>query len=144
MSTITSIRAVAATAALLAVVGCAGTPRPVPEVAAARALVSQAEQSGASQFASADLESARSRLRVAEQDAKDNKTGLAAQVAQESSADAEVAMARTRAIKSEQALNDVNAGTGTLRSESLRQGQTSAPTQPATIIVVPESTPAQR
>jgi hypothetical protein len=145
MSTITSIRAVAASAALLAAVGCASTPQPLPDVVAARALVSQAEQSDASQFASGDLESARSKLRVADQDSRENKPILAAQMAQESSVDAEVAMARTRAIKSEQALNDVNAGTGTLRSESLRQEQASPPAQPSTVIVVPaDSVPVQR
>jgi len=144
MSTTTGIRAVAASAALLAIVGCAGTP-PVPEVAAAHALVAQAEQSDTSQFASADLESARSKLRIAEQYQKDNKPMLAAQVAQESSVDAEVAMARTRAIKSEQALNDVNAGTGTLRSETQRQNGPMPSSQPSTVIVVPsDSTPAQR
>jgi len=145
MSTLTNIRVVAASATLLAVVGCAGTPRPVPEVAAAHAMVAQAEQSDATQFASSDLEAARSKLRVADQDARDNKPVLAAQMAQESSVDAEVAIARTRAIKSEQALSDVNAGTQTLRSETTRQGvQATTPSGTTVIVVPPDSTPVQR
>lgn len=145
MSTSTRICVVAASAALLSVVGCASTPPPVPEVAAARALISQAEQSDASQFASADLEAARSKLRQADQDAKDSRPILAAQVAQESSVDAEVAMARTRAIKSEQALSDVNAGTQTLRSETIRQGEIAPATPASTVIIVPaNSTTLQR
>ncbi|HWW20826.1 MAG TPA: DUF4398 domain-containing protein [Steroidobacteraceae bacterium] len=121
MSNTSSAHLLAASAALLALAGCVTSPRQLPEVAAARALISQAEQSDASQFASADLESARSKLRQADQDAYDNQPVMAAHRAQESSADAEVAMARTRAIKAEQALAEVNAGTQTLHNETRRQ-----------------------
>jgi hypothetical protein len=115
------VRLVAASALLLAAVGCANTPTSVPDIAGAHALISQAEQSDAQQFASADLESARSKIRQAEQQQHDNKPLIATRLAQEASVDAEVAMARTRALKSEQALADVNAGTQTLRNESMRQ-----------------------
>lgn len=136
--------AAASAAALLAMAGCATTPRQVPEAAAAHALISQAEQSDAPQFASADLESARSKLRLAEQDAHDGKPALAAALAQESSTDAEVAMARTRAIKAEQALAEVNAGTQSLHNETRRQD----PPGTAVIVVPADSTtvvqPTQR
>jgi hypothetical protein len=97
-------------------------------------MISQAEQSDAQQFASADLEAARSKLRQADQDERDNKSVLAAQLATESSVDAEVALARTRAIKAEQALAEVNAGTRTLNNESQRQAP---PT--SSVIVVPSN-----
>jgi len=122
---------VAAAGALLALAACASSPRPVPEVAAARALISQAEQSNAQQFASSDLEAARSKLRQADQDERDNKPVLAAQVATESTVDAEVAMARTRAMKAEQAVSEVNAGNRTLSHETQRQD-----TPPSSVIVV--------
>jgi hypothetical protein len=121
---------VAACAALLAVIGCADR-RPVPEVAAAHALVSQADQSDVSQFASADLEAARSKLHQADEYSHNGKPELAAHLALESSADAEVSIARTRAIKAEQALADANSGTQTLRSESQRTEVTPAPVTPA-------------
>ena len=117
---------VAASVALLALGACATTPRSVPEVSTARAMISQAEQSGAQQFASADLEAARSKLRQADQNERDNKSVLASQQGTEASVYAEVAIARTRAIKAEQALAEVNAGTRTLNNESQRQ--TSPPT----------------
>lgn len=140
------IRLVAASALLLAAVGCASTPTSVPDIAGAHALISQAEQSDAQNFASADLESARSKLRQAEDLQKNDKPLIATQLAQEASADAEVAMARTRAIKSEQALADVNAGTQTLRSESLRQDAQQPSTAPSTVILVPANSamPIQR
>jgi hypothetical protein len=140
------IRLVAASALLLAAVGCASTPTSVPDIAGAHALISQAEQSDAQNFASADLESARSKLRQAEDQQKNDKPLIATQLAQEASADAEVAMARTRAIKSEQALADVNAGTQTLRSESLRQDAQQPGTAPSTVILVPANSamPIQR
>jgi hypothetical protein len=132
MSNIMSVRLALTSAALLAAAGCADN-RPVPEVAAAHALVSQAEQGDAAQFASADLESARSKLQQADDFQHNGKPEMAARLAQESSADAEVALARVRAIKSEQALADVNAGTQTLRNESRRNEM--APPAGNTVIV---------
>jgi hypothetical protein len=146
MAKIPRIRLVAASALLLAAVGCASMPTSVPDIAGAHALISQAEQSDAQNFASADLESARSKLRQAEDQQKNDKPLIATQLAQEASADAEVAMARTRAMKSEQALADVNAVTQTLRSESLRQDATQSTATPSTVIVVPANSapPVQR
>jgi hypothetical protein len=133
MSNTRSISVAAASAALLALAACATAARPVPEVAAAHALISQAEQSGAAQLASADLESARSKAHQADQDAHDNMPALAARLAQEASADAEVAMARTDAIKAQQALAQVNAGTQSLHQEIRREGD--PPT--SSVIVIP-------
>lgn len=124
------MRAAAIPAVLLAAVGCASNPKPVAELAGAHTLVAQAEQSDAQQFASSDLEAARSKLRQADADA-DDKPVLAAQLAQESSVDAEVALARTRALKASQALAQVNTGTQTLRSEAERnQDQPPSPPPP--------------
>jgi len=47
-----------------ALAACASTPDPKPEIQSARALVEQAEQSGAAEFAGKDLEIARDRLRT--------------------------------------------------------------------------------
>jgi hypothetical protein len=127
--TITQARAAAAAAVLAAAVSCASAPRPTADLIGARTLVSQAEQSGAQQFASADLEAARSELRQADLDAKD-KPVLALWRAQEASVDAELALARTRSVKAEQALREVESGTATLRSESERQRSDAAPMSP--------------
>src|ERR1700722_6673177 len=121
----------AAAAAVLASVSCASGPPPNADLVGAHTLVAQAEQSGAQQYASANLEAARSELRQADQDAKD-KPVLAIRLAQESSVDAELALARTRAVKAEQSLREVNSGTASLQSESERERPATAmPAPPA-------------
>jgi len=121
----------AAAAALLASVSCASGPQPHADLVGAHTLVAQAEQSGAQQYASANLEAARSELRQADQDAKD-KPVLAIRLAQESSVDAELALAPTRAVKAEQSLREVNSGTASLQSESERE-------RPATAMPAPSA-----
>jgi membrane-bound lytic murein transglycosylase len=131
MSMIRHARVAAAAAALAVTVSCASGPKPNADLVAAHTLVSQAEQSGAQQYASASLEAARSELRQADQDAKD-KPVLALRLAQESSVDSQLALARTRALKAEQALREVNSGTATLQSESEREHPApAAPMPPA-------------
>ena len=131
MSMIRHARVAAAAAALAVTVSCASGPKPNADLVAAHTLGSQAEQSGAQQYASASLEAARSELRQADQDAKD-KPVLAIRLAQESSVDSQLALARTRALKAEQALREVNSGTATLQSESEREHPApAAPMPPA-------------
>jgi len=119
MSTTKQAATAAAAVAVLASVGCASAPRPTADLAGAHTLVSQAEQSGAQQYASADLEAARTELRQADAAAKD-KPVISMRLAQESQVDAELALAHTRALKAEKSLREVNSGTATLQSESER------------------------
>jgi hypothetical protein len=120
-----SLIAVAALGALLAG-GCASAPQPSADLTQAHTLVDQAEQSGAAELASADLASARSKLQMADQDARD-KPEQSIRLAQEATVDARVALARTNAAKAQMALRDVNAGTQTLRNETDRVQPQSAP-----------------
>ncbi len=113
-----SLIAVAALGTLLAG-GCASAPQPSADLTQAHTLVDQAEQSGAAELASADLASARSKLQMADQDARD-KPEQSIRLAQEATVDARVALARTNAAKAQMALRDVNAGTQTLRNETDR------------------------
>jgi hypothetical protein len=115
------LAAAAGTAAVLSTIaGCASGPRPTADLAGAHTLVAQAEQSGAQQFDSADLEAARSELQQADQDARDQPKA-AIRLAQQSAVDAQLALARTRAQKAEQALRQINADNATLQSESERE-----------------------
>jgi Domain of unknown function (DUF4398) len=130
-SKIMPLRAAAAVAIAVAAASCASAPKPTADLVGAHTLVAQAEQSGAQQYASANLEAARSELQQADQNAKD-KPVLSMRQAQEASVDAELALARTRSLKAEQALREVNSGTATLQGESERERPAPlAPTPPA-------------
>src|SRR5262249_40452173 len=108
-------------ASVLALTGCATEERhqQVAEVRRAQTLVDQAQQAGAQQFAAADLEAARNKLQVAQN--KHTDDGAAQRMAAESAADAEVAIARSRAAKAQQALTQVNAGHESLREETTQE-----------------------
>jgi hypothetical protein len=123
------ISAAAAAAAALAAVSCSGGPQPTADLVGARTLVAQAEQSDAQQFDSADLEAARSELQQADQDAR-AQPQLAIRLARQSTVDAELALARTRALKAEQALRQINADNATLQSESEREHPAATPPLP--------------
>jgi hypothetical protein len=100
----------------LALAACASSPPPIAELSRAHTLVEQAEQGGAQQFAAADLDSARHKLQLADQ--KDTKPEAALRLAREASIDAQVAVARARVGKAEQAVAEVNASVESLRRET--------------------------
>src|SRR6185437_6914472 len=88
-------------------IGCVHTPRPpapVADLSSARALVSQAAQSGAQTYDNADLVAAQQELQRADGAAQD-RPAEAGRLAQEASVDAQLAMARTRAAEEQKALH---------------------------------------
>jgi hypothetical protein len=117
-------------ATVLALTGCASEERhqQIADTSRAQTMVDQAEQAGAQQFAAADLEAARNKLQVAQNKKTDDE--VAQRMAQEAAADAEVAVARTRAAKAQQAVTQVSAGHESLRQEANGQPQ-QAPPPPA-------------
>lgn len=129
-----------AAAGIVLAAGCGSSPRPVADLAQAHTLIQQAEQSDAQQFDSADLETARTKIREADADAN-RKPDVSMRLAQESSVDAELALARTRAGKADQALADVNAGTATLRQETQRNEINSDVNQAAAPVMTAPPTP---
>ena len=102
----------------LAMASCESGPRPIAELSRAHTLVEQAEQAGAQQFAGADLDAARTKLQRAEQ--KDTRPEVALRLAEEAALDAQVAVARARVGKADQAVMEVNASTESLRKETSR------------------------
>lgn len=112
---------------------CASMPDPKPEIASARALVTQAEQSGAAEFASRDIETARDRLRLAEDADKAHRDDEAQRYADEASVNAKLAIARTDAAKAEQSAGESAKGVDALREEANRPAVNSTTTTtPAT------------
>lgn len=122
--------------AMLVAAGCASAPTvPVADLTQAHTLVAQAQQSEAPRYDSVDLASAQDKLAQADANAKDRPV-LASQLAQEASADASLALARTRAAKEQEALAQVNASLTALHSQ-LQQSADSAESAPA-----PDTAPA--
>ena len=105
----------------LTVASCESGPPPIAELSRAHTLVEQAEQAGAQQFAAADLDSARQKLVQA--DKKETRPELALHLAQEASVDAQLAVARSRVGKADQAVAEVNASVESLRRETHHEKQ---------------------
>ena len=103
-----------------ALAACASTPDPKPEIQSARALVEQAEQSGAAEFAGKDLEIARDRLRLAEDADEAHKDDDAQRYAGEASVNARLAIANTAAAKAERGAVENMEGVDALRDEANR------------------------
>jgi hypothetical protein len=110
--------------AILAVTGalgaCSAGPDPKPEIESARTLISQAEQSGAPEFAGADMQAARDHLQRAEESDRKHRDDDAQRYAAQAAVDAKLAMGRTAAAKAEQAAEQAQRGVDALRQEANR------------------------
>jgi membrane-bound lytic murein transglycosylase len=117
---------IAALASAAVAAGCASKPpRPTEEMTRAQTLLDQAEQSGAQQFAAAELTQARQKLKAADDATDKGNTVVAARLASEATADARLAVARTNAGKAATAAGEVSESVETLRREANRGTNTS-------------------
>jgi len=117
---------IAALASAAVAAGCASKPpRPTEEMTRAQTLVDQAEQSGAQQFAAAELSQARQKLKAADDASQKGNTIVAGRLASEATADARLAVARTNAGKAATAAGEVSESVETLRREANRGNNSS-------------------
>jgi SpoVK/Ycf46/Vps4 family AAA+-type ATPase len=106
--------------------GCA-TRQPTPEITRAQTLIEQAEKAGAQQYAAAELDSARDKLRLASAAADHGKDDEARARANEAAADAELAQSRAASSTAKKAASEVERSTDTLEREAERQQSTGVP-----------------
>lgn len=93
-------------AALFSLIACASPPiPPTLELTAAEMAISNADKAGIADQASAELREARTKMAAARDAVQQEKMILAQQLAEESRADAELAMAKSEAVKAK-AVND--------------------------------------
>jgi len=120
--TSTCARLVSAAALTIVVAGCATAPtRSTEAFVRARAAIEQADRSGAGEFAPADLAAARDKLARAEAESgRSEPTIGAVRLADEATADAELAAGRARAKKAAVAANEVDKSVDALRVEAER------------------------
>ena len=119
----TTLHPLATVAAMLAVAGCASTPPPNQELTLARAAIDEAAEADAQKYAARELTSARQNLSRAEAAVQRNDNLVAARLAEQARADAQLAAARARAVNAEQAADALEQGIDTLRQEMLRNSE---------------------
>jgi Domain of unknown function (DUF4398) len=112
--------------------GCSSGPsaQTTADLARAQTLITQAQASGAQQYAGADLQSARDKVQQAGELAK-RDSRRAGMLANEGAADAQLASARAQSAKAQHALDDLNRSQQTLREETERNANEAGAAPPA-------------
>jgi hypothetical protein len=90
------------------------------DIARARAVITEAEESGAAEFGGAELTLAREKVRAAEQAAEEGAATRAARLAVEAELDAELAMAIARSRETQALAAEIDSGLRTLEAELRR------------------------
>jgi hypothetical protein len=123
LPSVSGARATLAFATLIGLYACASRP-PAPEasLAAARLAISTAERTDAGHYAAGDLAEARSELASAEAAVAQKKMIQAEQLADQARVEAELAAARTSAIKA-QTVNDEMQRSNSTLVEEIRRGE---------------------
>lgn len=116
-----SLRASGLAAGLLLLGACASAP-PVPteSLQAARTAIETAEKADAGRFASMELSEARKRLASADTAVREERMPLAERFAHESKVQAELASAKTTAVKANAVNDEMKQSTVTLIEEMKR------------------------
>jgi len=116
-------RVAAALCTALLLSACASAPQPpTGPLNAARNAIENAEQGEARQHAGAELEEAKEQLALAEKAVEANRMAEAERLALQSRVAAELAMARTGAVKAAAINRDMKRGADALDEEMRRQG----------------------
>jgi len=106
--------------ALLA--GCASTPVPSEQLAVAASAIEQAEKAGAAQSAPTELALAREKVARARSEAESHsgKPGDSQRLAEQATADAQLAQAKTQAAKADKSVAELEESLRALREEAQR------------------------
>jgi hypothetical protein len=114
-------RATGLAAGLIVVGACASAPpAPTQSLQAARTAIETAEKADAGRYAAVELGEARKRLASADASVSEEKMSLAARLAQESRAQAELASSKTAAAKANEVNDEMKRSTDTLIEEMKR------------------------
>lgn len=108
--------------ALFALGGCASTPPPTAELAAAEAALNEAERAEAADFAPVELGFARERLDQARAASEQRDYGVAKTAASQAQVDAELALAKSRAARARAEVQKRSEDNAALRRELLGEG----------------------
>jgi len=106
-----------ALAAAVLIAGCASAPAPVIQMAVSRAAVSNANSSGANEFAPVQYKSATDKMNAAEQAMTAENFALALELAEQAEVDAKLATATARSVKAQKAADAVQEDSRVLHKE---------------------------
>ena len=112
---------IAVPAILLFTAACASTPPPTASLQAAQQSIANAERVEAGTHAAAELNEARTKLSAAQAAVSEKKMIVAAQLADEARAEAELAVARTSVAKANAVNADMERSNATLVEEMQRK-----------------------
>jgi len=115
------LRAAAGLAGALMIAACASTPpAPTGQLQAAQLAISNAERTEAGRYAAGELGEARTKLAYANTAVQEERMIAAAQLADQSRVEAELASAKTAAVKAKVVNDEMKRSTGTLIDEMQR------------------------
>ncbi len=140
MVTLNGIRNGVLCATAFGIVACASAPIPVDKLAVAKSSIERAEQAQAAQFAQVELNSARGKYAAAQTAAEKKDGAVAARMADQADADAQLAESTARAKQQQQLVTEMEASLRDLRDETLRR----SPSNEAGAGAVVPSTPQQQ
>lgn len=110
-------------AVALFLAGCASTPAPVEQMAVSRNAVIAANSAGANEFAPLQLKSAMDKMAGAEHAMTEKDYAQARQLAEQAQVDAQLAEAKARSAKAQQAADALKEGSRVLRQEIDRKAE---------------------
>jgi hypothetical protein len=104
----------------LVLAACASAPPPTAEIQAAKQAIDSAERADAGQHAPGELREARSRIASADEEVARKKMAMAARLAEEARAGADLATAKSSAVKAEAVNDEMKRSTAALVEEMRR------------------------
>jgi hypothetical protein len=117
----TRLRAAAGLACVSLLAACASLPPPTSSLQAAQLAITNAEQAEAGRYAPAELAEARAKLTAANSAVSDKKMVEAQQLAEQASAEAQLAAARTGQAKAIAVNDEMKRSIATLYQETQRK-----------------------
>lgn len=107
--------------AVIFMAGCASTPAPTQQIAAANTAITSANSAGGNEFAPVELKSAIDKLAAAERAMSEKDYELAKQLAEQAQVDAQLASAKASSAKAKKAADALQDSSRVLRQEINRQ-----------------------
>jgi outer membrane PBP1 activator LpoA protein len=109
-----------ALAGVMALTACSSTPPPTEALQAAEQAIETAEQARVADYASPELGEAREKLTAARIAVQEEEMEQAQRLAEQSRADAELALAKAQAAKANVVNDEMKKSTGTIKQEMQR------------------------